>query len=638
MKADQPIPAVAYYRMSSDDQTVSIPRQEKEVKEYAEQHNFQIIRVYMDEGLSGSKEEVERPEFNRLLLDASLCDFRAVLCYNASRFARLDSIDGADAKKTLRKRNIFLETVCNGRIDWNTVEGRMHDFMLSEQNHAFSRTLARDSVGGRLRAINDGCWPYGCIPYGYDRLYLYGDQQHRVSRTTPFRKPRNWKLKLVVNDLEAAVVKRIFHLFVEKAWSMRSIANTLKEEGIPAPDNLPKAQRLGWTDVTVGGILRHKSYIGIASIGGGRKTAKTAFVRLPPTEKRGCCPVIIEDEKVFEQAQAMLQRNKERKARQQPSRAGLLSGFLFCGHCGHSLKKEQRGEDGPVKYVCESSARRGKIANCPQWSIPEADVLQQIVNRVVWEVDTELLATLDSKPRVNHDAARTDILTKHVETLRGKFATAQKRYAAIEDDELALGVLTEVRRLKSELADAEKALNLAVAVEAEGGVRNFQEWWDEKKETILVAVVGKYEYDGITRIDLAGSKVQPNPDFVVIDDEVWEVDHNPDLGPEPTNLVAEPISFDRDAFRALLNRLGVEVTVRWVKANKGAGNRRWNVDHARLKIALTWQCDDGSAKQDVQGRNGTCSPVGWPPGSTAGAAKWVRGPRPAATSPANSFN
>lgn len=605
MKTSEPIPSVAYYRMSSDDQTVSIPRQEQEVERYAAENNYRIIRVYKDEGKSGSKDQHERTDFQRLLLDAGLGEFKAVLCYNASRFARLDSIDGADAKQTLRKWGIYLQTVCEGRIDWNTIEGRMYDFMLSEQNHAYSRTLARDSVGGRLRAINDGCWPYGCIPYGYDRLYIYGNEQHRVSRTTPFRKPRNWKLKLVVNDQEAAVVKRIFHLFVEKAWSKRLIANTLKEEGIPAPDNLPGNQRLGWTDVTVGGVLRHKSYIGIASIGGGRKTAKTAFVRLPKTEKRGCCPVIVEDEKVFEQAQTILDRNTERKAKQQPSRAGLLSGFLVCGHCGHSLKKEQRGEDGLVKYVCESSARRGKIANCPQWSIPEADVLPLIVNRVVWEVDTELLAALDSRPRENHDAARTDILNTQVETLRSRFATAQKRYAAIEDDELALGVLAEVRRLKSELADAEKALNLAVAVEAEGGVRNFQDWWDEKKETILVAVVGKYEYDGITRIDLAGKKVQPDPDFVEVDGEAWEIDHNPDLGPEPANLVAQPIGFDMDAFRGLLNRLGVQVTVRWVKSNKRAGNRRWDVDHARLKIDLTWQCDQPSAKQEVQARNGT---------------------------------
>lgn len=524
MVRPDPIPAVAYYRMSSDDQTVSIDRQEKEVTAYAKDHNFRIIRVYKDEGKSGSKDQHERTGFQRLLLDASLGDFRAVLCYNASRFARLDTIDGADAKQALRKRGIYLQTVCEGRIDWNTVEGRMYDFMLSEQNHAYSRTLARDSVGGRLRAINDNCWPYGCIPYGYDRLYVYGSEQHRVSRTAPFRKPRNWKLRLVVNEQEAAIVRRIFHLFVERAWSKRKIANTLNEEGIPAPDNLPKAQRLGWTDVTVGGVLRHKAYIGVASMGSGKKTAKTAFVRIPPTEKKGCCPVIIQDERLFEQAQQLLDRNRERKARQQPSRAGLLSGFLFCGHCGHSLKKEQRGEDGPVRYVCESSARRGKVANCPQWGILENDVLPLVINRVVHDVDTELLAALDSRPRENHDAARTEILSQQVDALRSKLATAQRRYAAIEDDDLAAGVLEEARRLKAELTDAEKALNAAVAMEAEGGVREFRQWWEEKKETILLAVVARYEYPcGVIRIDLAGKAVKPDPEFVEIDGEIWRM-------------------------------------------------------------------------------------------------------------------
>jgi DNA invertase Pin-like site-specific DNA recombinase len=129
----KPTAAVAYYRMSSDDQTVSVDRQRNEVLGYARDHGFCVLREYKDEGKSGSKEPEKRTDFQRLLMDASRGEFQAVLCYNASRFARLDSIDGAFAKQTLRQHGVFLQSVCEGRIDWNTVEGRMFDFMLSDQ-------------------------------------------------------------------------------------------------------------------------------------------------------------------------------------------------------------------------------------------------------------------------------------------------------------------------------------------------------------------------------------------------------------------------------------------------------------------------------------------------------------------------
>src|SRR5438105_4584610 len=117
--------AVAYYRMSSDDQTVSIDRQQREVEALAKREGLPIIRVYKDEGKSGSKDTEKRAAFQQLLLDSASGGFQVVLCYNASRFARLDSIDGAFAKQILRENGIVLWTVSEGKIDWNTTEGRM---------------------------------------------------------------------------------------------------------------------------------------------------------------------------------------------------------------------------------------------------------------------------------------------------------------------------------------------------------------------------------------------------------------------------------------------------------------------------------------------------------------------------------
>jgi len=49
----KPIPAVAYYRMSTDRQETSIANQRSSVEAYAAQNGYQILREYKDEGISG---------------------------------------------------------------------------------------------------------------------------------------------------------------------------------------------------------------------------------------------------------------------------------------------------------------------------------------------------------------------------------------------------------------------------------------------------------------------------------------------------------------------------------------------------------------------------------------------------------
>lgn len=598
------IPAAVYLRMSSDDQSVSIERQEGELAKLVKAGNYRVVRTYKDEGKSGSKDQDKRTGFMSLLADAPAGEFRAVLCYNSSRFARLDTIDGAFAKQILRQQDIFLNTVTEGVIDWRTKEGRMMDFMLSEQNNASSLTLSKDSISGRVRALEAGFWPHGAVPYGFDRLYQYGDQKTFVKRTDRFRKPRGWTLKLVKNEDEAKTVQRIFNEFVNKAQSMRQIAIALDADHVPPPDNLPRSQKLGWTNITVGGILRHKAYIGTAETGKGRKSTKTAFNRLPEAEKAGVCPVLVERD-LFDAAQAMLDKNKERKSRQQSSRCGTLSGFLKCHQCGYSLNKEQRGDD-IVKYVCKSSARTD--SGCPQWFVGEWEILPRVTARVVEVIDAEVLKLMDAP---QEEADRVGILTRHVAALAKKATTAQRRYLEADDD-LAADLQAELRRIKADLAEAEAALRLAQTVDNEGGVESFADWWEQQKDNTLFAVIEQETFEGgkITKTVVAGSAVAPAPDYVADGyGGVWEVDHNPDFGPADTTL-PRPVTFDQDGFRALLNRLGVEVSIRWKKATgdkRKGGNRKWVADKANIEIDVKWQKTEANSKHVVGVATGTSS-------------------------------
>jgi DNA invertase Pin-like site-specific DNA recombinase len=60
--------------------------QVRELREYAERREFQIVKEYTDNGVSGSKDS--RPALNRLMADASQRKFDAVLVWKIDRWGR----------------------------------------------------------------------------------------------------------------------------------------------------------------------------------------------------------------------------------------------------------------------------------------------------------------------------------------------------------------------------------------------------------------------------------------------------------------------------------------------------------------------------------------------------------------------
>ena len=131
------IPAVAYYRMSSNKQETSIPEQREAVERYAGEHGYRIIRDYCDEGISGDATS-KRVEFQRM--HHAACngrDFRSILCWDQSRFGRFDSVEAGYWIHPIRQAGIRLATVCDGLVDWNSFSGRVVNMLHTEGKHLF---------------------------------------------------------------------------------------------------------------------------------------------------------------------------------------------------------------------------------------------------------------------------------------------------------------------------------------------------------------------------------------------------------------------------------------------------------------------------------------------------------------------
>ncbi len=217
---------------------------------------------------------------------------------------------------------------------------------------------------------------------------------------------------------------------------------------------------------------------------------------------------------------------------------------------------------------------------------------------MVGEVDAELLKALDGPDNFALDADRLTLLEQHAEALRKRYQRAKERYLSEDDADLAVELKADLKRLKLELGEAEDAVRKAQAVESQDGAHNFADWWSKHKDAVLLAVTERYETEAGV-----GTRVS----FPNVDREV--VENPPRLdGPKMLPLDIEMRAFDRDSLRALLNRLGVTVAVRWernqAQAKKG-GNRRWIADRARLEIDLKWPHAARSSKREVEGSTGT---------------------------------
>jgi cellobiose-specific phosphotransferase system component IIA len=189
--------------------------------------------------------------------------------------------------------------------------------------------------------VQDGCFRGGGVPYGY-RLEKQGRKNkanHEVN-------------EIVIDEVESPVVRSIFDLYVNKGYGSQRIATYLREQGIK------NRSGKNFVNCTIANMLKNKSYIGILKSG---ETESEIFDHLQ-----------IIDERTFETAQNIFQqRSRSYKDRCVPLNtkgSSLLSGRVFCGHCGSRLTVTTNGKryirkDGVVtttprtRYLCYNKTR-----------------------------------------------------------------------------------------------------------------------------------------------------------------------------------------------------------------------------------------------------------------------------------------
>ncbi len=141
-----PIRVALYARVSTTDQNCGM--QLRELHEYASRRGWTVATEYVDTGWSGAK--ANRPELNRLMTDASLRRFDAVLVYKLDRFGRSvrNCLDGIE---TLRSHGVrFLAVSQNIDTDESNPTSRLLLHILASVAE-FEREIIRERTLSGVR-------------------------------------------------------------------------------------------------------------------------------------------------------------------------------------------------------------------------------------------------------------------------------------------------------------------------------------------------------------------------------------------------------------------------------------------------------------------------------------------------------
>jgi DNA invertase Pin-like site-specific DNA recombinase len=437
-KAGTLIPAVGYIRMSSPDQDASPAQQRDEIIKLAGKGGYRIIRWYEDPGISGDNTR-KRKEFLRMIRDAAeKADFAAILCWDQDRFGRFDTIEAGAIIFPLRQGGIWLQTVTQGRIDWNTFQGRLIYSVTQEGKHAYLIDLSRNTLRGKIASAKKGRSASN-PPIGYDRQFYdeHDAPTCRVKYGEKFRRPKGWSVRFVLSEAAgvAETVRWIWHTFDETDRGPTAIARDLNRRGVLTPNGTR------WSLCTVEGILSNRVYAG-ANVFGRKRYGKYNHLGENGEAVEGRAgkirkgdPIIADsihdayiDVATFQRAARKLAKIGQKQHRPRES-AYLLSGLLRCGHCGGTMAGRGYTAKGAYPkryYTCVTAGIRPGACACYQ--VPQ-EAIENYTLELIEKRLTSKEATDQIRAAIHQEAKRGDSFKATAKATQAQIAALDKKIA-----------------------------------------------------------------------------------------------------------------------------------------------------------------------------------------------------------------
>jgi site-specific DNA recombinase len=290
---------------------------------------------YDDGGFSGGT--LERPALRRLLADIDAGKLDVIVVYKIDRLSR-SLMDFARLVEAFERKDVTFVSVTQSFNTTDSMGRLMLNVLLS-----FAQ-FEREVIGERIRdkvaaSRKKGIWMGGWIPFGYDLK----------------------NRKLIINESEAKIVRRIFDRFI-KSGSPLTIVAELGAQGIVNRYGKPIDRNAIYK------LLHNRVYLGEAVHKG------VAY----PGEHEA-----IITRSIWDRGQAILnEHSSTRRGRTRADTPALLRGLIF-GPTGRAMcpTHTRKGNKLYRYYVSQSVVKLGANA-CPVKRVPAAEIEAAVINQL----------------------------------------------------------------------------------------------------------------------------------------------------------------------------------------------------------------------------------------------------------------
>lgn len=431
----------AYCRVSTDksDQLNSLETQKEFFLEYTKRTGDNLIKLYADEGISGTKIK-NRKEFQRMLADAEKGLFDMVVVKDISRFAR-NTVDLLQSVRKLKSLGIETQFLTANMTSMGNSEFVLTIFGALAQEES-ANTSKRIKFGKKMNA-EKGRVPN--IVFGYDKTI--GDY-----------------FNLSINENEAMAIRQIFQWYTGEGYGGSKIANMLNERGIKTKRGNNWSQnsvcRILTNEIYTGKIINGKEEIADFLTGQRKEKDESEWLVTIRPELR-----IIEDE-VFDKAQDILKGRHDsfKITHERQSNKYLFSTLIKCKECGWSFRRTVRQyKNTYVRWVCSGHNGKG-VDSCPNAvTVDEEELiqtLQEYFQEILGKKKKVINYVIKEFQRVYKAKDENIEYEKQLNTELNRLRKSREKYMDMYTDDLISreelnekigGMRKEIERLENEL-------------------------------------------------------------------------------------------------------------------------------------------------------------------------------------------
>ena len=415
--------------------------------------------IYKDEGWSGGN--INRPQFTKLMNDAKLKRFTALICYRLDRIAR-NVADFSSTYKILEENKIAFISITE-QFDTNSIMGRGMINIAATFAQIERETIAERIKDNMLELSRTGRWLGGTPPLGFKSVQITENNK------------KMYKLEVVEEEME--IVRLIYRLYPQYKstvpiarylvsnhikgknggdFSRNTVLQILKNPVYCFSDD-EAIKYFKNKDSTLNCTANKELGLMVYNKRKGGKKENPIDEWIIATGKH---PGIISGT-AWVNCQNILEEIKSKSSpRKATGNKFLLSGLLKCARCGASMCSWSRTNKGIYyrSYRCEL---KNRSANRCDSKMINADELESFIIELCKNINMEEIIDAKKNKNNNNTSFKKELtllnksLNENEKLLQGLI----KKLALLNDIDILSMLQTEIKKIKAENENINKRIN-----------------------------------------------------------------------------------------------------------------------------------------------------------------------------------